>query len=104
MKYITFFIYLVSLKSSNQGALISDSAVVYAINVSFCFRASPAEVFMDLVLTYQALEKAERLALVFGLNHQQLLEFAGDLKLSAKEFPQAISLYKVSRVCKETQH
>jgi hypothetical protein len=58
---------------------------------------------MDLVLTYQAIEKAERLAVVFGLNLQQVLEFAGDLKLSAKEFPQAISLYRVSRVCKETQ-
>jgi hypothetical protein len=54
---------------------------------------------MDLVLTHQALEKAERLALVFGLNLQQLLESAGDIKLSAKEFPQAIALYKLSRVC-----
>jgi len=67
---------------------------------TFFLRLSPAEVFMDLVLTYQAIEKAEKLALVFGLNLQQLLEVAGDLKLSAKEFPQAIALYKVSKVCK----
>jgi hypothetical protein len=65
----------------------------------FFFRLSPAEVFMDLVLTYQEIEKAEKLALVFGLNLQQLLEAAGDIKLSAKEFPQAIALYKVSKVC-----
>ncbi|XP_021913956.1 uncharacterized protein LOC110827029 isoform X3 [Zootermopsis nevadensis] len=60
-------------------------------------RVSPVEIFMDLVLKHQAIEKAERLALVFGLNLQQLLESAGDLKLSAKEFPQAIALYKLSR-------
>lgn len=77
-------------------------STVDTVNVLFCVRLPPAEVFMDLVLKYQAIEKAERLAVVFGLNLQQLLEFAGDLKLSAKEFPQAISLYKVSKVCKET--
>ena len=53
---------------------------------------------MDLVLIHQALEKAEKLALVFGLNLQQLLEGAGDLKLHGREFPQAIALYKLSRV------
>lgn len=88
------------LKSRNMEWWFSR---VGTVNVLFCFRLSPAEVFMDLVLTYQAIEKAERLAVVFGLNLQQVLEFAGDLKLSAKEFPQAISLYRVSRVCKETQ-
>ncbi|XP_012265195.2 uncharacterized protein LOC105691366 isoform X1 [Athalia rosae] len=54
-------------------------------------------VFMDLVLKYKELEKAERLALVFGLNLQHLLENAGDILLSNKEFPQAIVLYKLSR-------
>ena len=74
--------------------------LVRIVNVSLFFsRLSPADVFMDLVLTYQAIEKAEKLALVFGLNLQQLLEVAGDLKLSAKEFPQAIALYRVSKVC-----
>jgi len=75
--------------------------LVHIVNAYFFFppRLCPADVFMDLVLTYQAIEKAEKLALVFGLNLQQLLEVAGDLKLSAKEFPQAIALYKVSKVC-----
>jgi hypothetical protein len=77
----------------------SSYDLVHIVNAYFCFRLSPAEVFMDLALTYQAIEKAEKLALVFGLNLQQLLEVAGDLKLSAKEFPQAIALYKVSKVC-----
>jgi hypothetical protein len=78
----------------------SNYDLVHIVNAYFFFfRLSPAEVFMDLVLTYQAIEKAEKLALVFGLNLQQLLEVAGDLKLSAKEFPQAIALYKVSKVC-----
>lgn len=54
-------------------------------------------VFMDLVLKYKELEKAERLALVFGMNLQNLLENAGDILLSNKEFPQAIVLYKLSR-------
>lgn len=73
--------------------------LVSTVNLYFCFRLSPAEVFMDLVLTYQAIAKAEKLAAVFGLNLQQLLEVAGDLKLSAKEFPQAIALYRLSKVC-----
>lgn len=53
---------------------------------------------MELVSKYKNLEKAERLALVFGLNLQHLLENAGDILLSNKEFPQAIVLYKLSRV------
>lgn len=53
---------------------------------------------MDLVLRYKQLERAERLAVVFGLNLQSLLENAGDILLSNKEFPQAIVLYKLSRV------
>ena len=77
----------------------SSYDLVRIVKVYFYFRLSPAEVFMDLVLTYQAIEKAEKLALVFGLNLQHLLEVAGDLKLSAKEFPQAIALYRVSKVC-----
>nr|CAD7440029.1 unnamed protein product [Timema bartmani] len=56
-----------------------------------------SEIFMELVLTYQELEKAEKIAVMFGLNLQELLELAGDLKLAAEEFPQAITLYKLSR-------
>ncbi|XP_033611768.1 uncharacterized protein LOC111875606 isoform X4 [Cryptotermes secundus] len=78
---------------SVDTCVIVTTSGVYEV----ALRLPPAEVFMDLVLTYQAIERAERLAVVFGLNFQQLLEFAGDLKLSAKEFPQAISLYKVSK-------
>ncbi|PSN32070.1 hypothetical protein C0J52_16221 [Blattella germanica] len=78
---------------SVDTCVIVTSNGVYEVSL----RLSPTEVFMDLVLGHQALEKAEKLALVFGLNLQQLLEGAGDLKLNGREFPQAISLYKLSR-------
>ncbi|KAF4527744.1 hypothetical protein B566_EDAN014954 [Ephemera danica] len=65
--------------------------------ISNCSTQSPAELFMELALEREELERAERLALLFGLNVKQLLEAAGDLKLAARQFPQAIMLYKLSR-------
>ncbi|XP_024936810.1 uncharacterized protein LOC107263725 isoform X2 [Cephus cinctus] len=60
-------------------------------------RKSLLTVFMDLVLQRKEVDKASRLALVFGMNVQQLLEYAGDILLSNKEFSQAVVLYKLSK-------
>jgi hypothetical protein len=53
---------------------------------------------MQLALDYDQLEKAEQLAVLFGLNMQQLLEAAADQKLDDGQFSHAITLYKLSRV------
>lgn len=53
---------------------------------------------MEIVLERHDLERAGRLALVFGMNVHQLLEYAGDILLSNKQFNQAITMYGLSRV------
>ncbi|EFN66274.1 X-linked retinitis pigmentosa GTPase regulator-like protein [Camponotus floridanus] len=62
-------------------------------------RKSLFSIFMELVLKKNELQKAGKLAMIFGLNGQQLLEYAGDIFLSNKEFPRAVASYKMSR-CK----
>jgi len=54
---------------------------------------------MELVLKNE-LQKAGKLAMVFGLNGQYLLEYAGDLFLSNKELTRAVAAYKMSKVDK----
>lgn len=78
---------------SVDAVIIVTNHGLYEVKLS----SPPVEIFMDLILKHCEIERAERLALIFGLNLQQLLEMAGDLKLSAKDFPQAIALYKLSR-------
>lgn len=53
---------------------------------------------MELVLKKNELEKAGKLATIFGLNGQHLWEYAGDIYLSNKEFSHAIASYKMSKV------
>lgn len=53
---------------------------------------------MELVLKNNELEKAAKLAIVLGINAQQLLEQAGDILLTNKEFPRAVACYKLSKV------
>lgn len=55
---------------------------------------------MELVLKNNELEKAAKLAIVLGINAQQLLEQAGDILLTNKEFPRAVACYKLSKVSK----
>lgn len=62
------------------------------------YRKSLLSVFMDLVLKKNELENAGKLAMIFGLNGQRLLEYAGDIFLSNKEFPRAVASYKMSKV------
>ncbi|XP_049853132.1 uncharacterized protein LOC126334689 isoform X3 [Schistocerca gregaria] len=78
---------------SIDSVIIVTNHGLYEVKLSH----PPVEIFMELILEHSEIERAERLALIFGLNLQQLLEMAGDLKLSAKDFPQAIALYKLSR-------
>lgn len=53
---------------------------------------------MELVLKKNELEKAGKLATIFGLNGQHFLEYAGDIFLSNKEFSRAVASYKISKV------
>lgn len=61
-------------------------------------RKSLVTVFMELVLKANELKNAKKLAMMFGLNGQHLLEYAGDVFLSNKEFPRAVASYKMSKV------
>jgi len=54
---------------------------------------------MELV-SKNELQKAGKLAMIFGLNGQYLLEYAGDLFLSNKELSRAVAAYKMSKVDK----
>lgn len=63
------------------------------------FRESLLSIFMELVLKNE-LQKAGKLAMIFGLNGQHLLEYAGDLFLSNKELSRAVASYKMSKVDK----
>ena len=53
---------------------------------------------MDLIISRAELEKAKRLAKVFGLHVRQLLEYAGDILLANDKFYQAAAMYKEARV------
>ncbi|XP_076673695.1 RCC1 and BTB domain containing protein claret [Andrena cerasifolii] len=60
-------------------------------------RKSLLSIFMELVLKDNEPEKAAKLAIVFGINAQQLLEQAGDILLSNKQFPRAVACYKLAK-------
>ncbi|XP_076627928.1 RCC1 and BTB domain containing protein claret isoform X2 [Colletes latitarsis] len=59
-------------------------------------RKSVLSIFMELVLKDNEPEKAIKLAIVFGINAQQLLEQASDILLSNKQFSRAVTCYKLS--------
>ncbi|XP_076231996.1 RCC1 and BTB domain containing protein claret [Calliopsis andreniformis] len=59
-------------------------------------RKSLLSLFMELVLKDNEPEKAAKLAVIFGINVQQLLEQAGDILLSNKKFSRAVACYKLS--------
>nr|XP_033323093.1 uncharacterized protein LOC117218656 [Megalopta genalis] len=60
-------------------------------------RKSILSVFMELVLKDNDPEKAIKLAIVFGINAQLLLEQAGDILLSNKQSSRAVACYKLSK-------
>lgn len=62
------------------------------------YRKTILSVFMELVLKHNDLERAAKLAIVFGINAQQLLEQAGDILLTNQEFSRAVACYKLSKV------
>ncbi|XP_072761626.1 uncharacterized protein Ca isoform X2 [Anoplolepis gracilipes] len=80
---------------SLDTCIIVTNRCVYEV----ILRKSLFSIFMELVLKKNELQKAGRLAMIFGLNGQQLLEYAGDIFLSNKEFSRAVAAYKMSR-CK----
>ncbi|XP_058799619.1 uncharacterized protein LOC131669061 isoform X2 [Phymastichus coffea] len=52
--------------------------------------------FMDLIFKRRAVEDATKLGLIFGLNVQQLFEYAGDMVLCNKQFGKAMELYALA--------
>lgn len=53
---------------------------------------------MDLVLKRRAVEDASKLGIIFGLNVQQLIEYAGDIVLCNRSFGRAMELYSLAGV------
>ena len=53
---------------------------------------------MDLILRRRAVEDATKLGLIFGLNVQQLIEYAGDIILCNRQFGRAMELYSLAGV------
>ncbi|XP_011864617.1 PREDICTED: uncharacterized protein LOC105560272 isoform X2 [Vollenhovia emeryi] len=80
---------------SLDTCIIVTNCCVYEI----VLRKSLLSIFMDLVLKKNELQKAGKLAMVFGLNGQHLLEYVGDIFLSNREFSRAVASYKMSK-CK----
>ncbi|XP_024872319.1 uncharacterized protein LOC112454915 [Temnothorax curvispinosus] len=80
---------------SLDTCIIVTNRCVYQV----VLRKSLLSVFMELVLKKNELQKAGKLAMVFGLNGQHLLEYVGDIFLSNKEFSRAVASYKISK-CK----
>ncbi|XP_014467574.1 PREDICTED: uncharacterized protein LOC106740753 isoform X2 [Dinoponera quadriceps] len=78
-----------------DACIIVTNRCVYEV----ILRKSFLSVFMELVLKKNELEKAGKLATIFGLNGQHFLEYAGDMFLSNKEFSRAVASYKISK-CK----
>ncbi|KAL3269950.1 hypothetical protein HHI36_009006 [Cryptolaemus montrouzieri] len=74
--------------------VLVTSKAVYKINVSI----SPIEKFVQHIVRESDYDKAERLADIFGLNVQQLLEGCGDLLISRGSFHSGIILYKQAKV------
>lgn len=68
------------------------------ITVFFSSSCSPIQKFVQYVTEENDMEKAEKLAYIFSLNLQQLLECCGDLMLSRRSYHTGIILYKQAKV------
>ncbi|XP_077282523.1 RCC1 and BTB domain containing protein claret isoform X3 [Temnothorax americanus] len=80
---------------SLDTCIIVTTRCVYQV----VLRKSLLSVFMDVVLKKNELQKAGKLAMVFGLTGQHLLEYVGDIFLSNKDVSRAVASYKISK-CK----
>lgn len=80
-------------KPKIDTCIVVTNKSVYKIGL----RCSVIEKFVHLVTEELIFEKAERLAIMFGLSVQQLLEYSGDLLLSQERFKHAITLYRLSK-------
>ncbi|XP_011686419.1 PREDICTED: uncharacterized protein LOC105449118 [Wasmannia auropunctata] len=80
---------------SLDTCIIVTNRCVYEV----VLRKSLLSIFTELILKKNELQKAGKLAMIFGLNGQHLLEYVGDLFLSNKEFSRAVASYKMSK-CK----
>lgn len=73
--------------------LVTNQAV-YEVVISSC----PIRKFIKAVTELNNLELADRLAFVFSLNKQQLLEFCGDIFIANGCFHSGLILYKQAKV------
>ncbi|XP_011633715.1 uncharacterized protein LOC105424907 [Pogonomyrmex barbatus] len=80
---------------SLDTCIIVTNRCVYEV----VLRKSLVSIFMEMILKRNEFQKAGKLATVFGLNGQHLLEYVGDIFLSNKEFSHAVASYKMSK-CK----
>lgn len=61
-------------------------------------KCSPVNKFISLVVDESNLERAEKLAVVFGLNLQKLFESCGDLSVANGYYHQGLILYKQAKI------
>ncbi|XP_033222191.1 uncharacterized protein LOC117176193 isoform X2 [Belonocnema kinseyi] len=88
------FIKDLKIKLVHQSpCIIVTNCGIYRVTL----RSSLLSLFMDLIISRTELDKAKRLAKIFGLNVRQLLEYAGDILLANDRFYQAATLYKEAR-------
>lgn len=68
------------------------------VNFTTSCRCSPVHKFISLIIDDSNMEKAEKLAVIFGLNLQRLFESCGDLLVSNGNFHQGLVLYKQAKI------
>ncbi|KAF5306974.1 hypothetical protein FQR65_LT07196 [Abscondita terminalis] len=81
-------------KPKIDTCVIVTNRAVYKISLS----CSPVKLFVDLVVNEFNIAKAEKLAIIFGLNLQELLEKCGDLLISEGSYHRGLILYKQAKV------
>ncbi|KAK4876051.1 hypothetical protein RN001_012473 [Aquatica leii] len=81
-------------KPKIDTCVIVTNKAVYKINLS----CSPVRLFVDLVMDEFNVVKAEKLAIIFVLNVQELLEKCGDLLISEGSYHRGLILYKQAKV------
>ncbi|XP_043461144.1 uncharacterized protein LOC122497855 [Leptopilina heterotoma] len=76
-----------------NSCIIVTNCGIYRVTL----RCSLLSIFMDLIISRAELDKAKRLAKIFGLHIRQLLEYAGDILLANDKFYQATNMFKEAK-------
>uniref|UniRef100_A0A1Y1KHK1 RCC1-like domain-containing protein n=1 Tax=Photinus pyralis TaxID=7054 RepID=A0A1Y1KHK1_PHOPY len=81
-------------KPKIDTCVVITSAGVYRV----CLSCSPIQLFVNLIVEEFNIDRAEKLAIIFGLNLQELLENCGDLLISEGAYHRGLILYKQAKV------